>query len=208
RADDEAAFDPKQLDSAQALIKATEAKTKEKTVLIYPLVLDQRLWLVWVSSSGVKKSEPVPVKQAELAKAVLDFRELMGKCEKRTCDTQDTAQLQTVSSKLYDWLIRPIESELTKNDIQNLIFTLDRTVRYIPMAALYDNQQKQYLAQKYTVSNVLSAGLTQAVDRAPFTRDQTQVLALGTAQAFPSFSPLSFVPIETGTIVRSINSNP
>jgi CHAT domain-containing protein/tetratricopeptide (TPR) repeat protein len=208
RYEDEAAFDPKKLDSVYNLIKTTEQKTQEKTVFIYPFVAEQQLWLVWFSASGIRQSQAIAIKQPELAKAVLEFRQLMGKCEKRICGTEDTTKLQTVSSKLYDWLIRPIEPELTKNEIRNLIFTLDRTVRYIPMGALYDNQQKQYLAQKYTVSTVLSAELTQAVDRAPFTRDQTQVLALGTAQGFPTFSPLFFVPIETGTIVRSTNSTP
>jgi CHAT domain-containing protein/tetratricopeptide (TPR) repeat protein len=200
---DRAAIDPTKLGKAQTLINATQTKTKQNTVLIYTLILDQRLWLVWVSSSGVKKSEPIPVTQIQLAKTVLTFRELMGECEKRTCTAQDTAKFQTVSSQLYDWLIRPIEPELTQNNIKNLIFSLDRTVRYIPMGALYDNQQKQYLTQKYAISTVLSAELTHPYDRAPFSRDQTQVLALGTSQAFlPNFSRLDYVPLETRTIVR------
>jgi CHAT domain-containing protein len=209
RKQDEATVDPSQLNYAQRLIETTQQKTQKNSVLVYPLVLDKRLWIVWVSSAGVRKSQPVLVSQSELAKTVIEFRRLMQECERRTCGEQDTAKIQTVSRQLYDWLIRPIEPELTKNKVENLIFALDRVVRYIPMAALYDGNQ--YLIQKYTVSTVLSAGLTQVGDRAPFTPDQTQILGLGLSNPVSNltvagsrydFAELSYVPIELGAIVR------
>jgi CHAT domain-containing protein/tetratricopeptide (TPR) repeat protein len=207
RSDDEATIDPTQLDRARTLIEATQKKTGKTTVLVYPLVLDNRLWIVWVSSADLKKSQAVPVQQKELAGKVVEFRRLMQECEQRTCDKQHTTKIQAVSRQLYDWLIRPIEPELTKNNVGNLVFALDRIVRYIPMAALYDG--KQYLIQKYTVSTVLSAALTQTGDRAPFTRGQTPILGLGLSKPVNnitvaglrySFGGLPYVPIELGAI--------
>jgi CHAT domain-containing protein/predicted Zn-dependent protease len=79
---------------------------------------------------------------------------------------------------LYDWLIRPAESKLTKNGIKTLVFVLDGALRGIPVAALHDGQQ--YLIEKYNVAltpglqlfnansmasanlNVLIGGLTEA----------------------------------------------
>ncbi|MDX2229924.1 MAG: CHAT domain-containing protein [Leptolyngbyaceae cyanobacterium bins.349] len=214
RRDDEAAVNPKELDKAQTLIRTTQQKTQKNTVLVYPLVLDKRLWIVWVSSEGVKTSQPVPVQQVELAKAVIQFRSLMQECEQRTCGAQDTAKIQSVSRQLYDWLIRPIEPELTKNKVGNLIFALDRVVRYIPMAALYDGNQ--YLTQKYTVSTVLSAGLTQVGDRPPFSPKQTQILGLGLSKPVSNltvagsrynFAGLPYVAVELSAIVRGKQSN-
>ncbi len=197
--DDKGFFDPELLGDAQALVEQTQAKTSAKTVLIYPLVLKKKLWLLWVASGGVVKSQPVNVSQAELSQTVLAFRQQMKVCASQTCTQEDTQKLQSVSQELYDWLIRPLESELTKNKVQSLIFALDRTVRYVPMAALHDGQQ--YLVEQYTLSTILSAALTDASDRKPFASD-TQVLALGLSDAIAGFNPLQYVPAELNKIVR------
>ncbi|MEO0376009.1 MAG: tetratricopeptide repeat protein, partial [Cyanobacteria bacterium P01_A01_bin.17] len=146
--DDRGFFDPELLGDAQEVVERTQAKTQAKTVLIYPLVLNKKLWLLWVAAGGVVKSQPVKVSQAELSQTVLSFRQQMKVCEARTCTKADTQRLKEISQELYDWLIRPVESELTRNNVQNLVFALDRTVRYVPMAALHDGQQ--YLVEKYT----------------------------------------------------------
>ena len=41
------------------------------TALIYPVVLDDKLWVLWATSSGVVNSVSVPVSQQELGEAVL-----------------------------------------------------------------------------------------------------------------------------------------
>lgn len=198
--DDQAFFDPQLLGDAQELVERTQAKTQSKTVLIYPLVLNKKLWLLWVAAGGVVKSQPVEVSQAQLSEAVLDFRRQMSTCERQPCTEADTQQLKVSSQKLYNWLIRPLETELTQNKVQNLVFALDRTVRYVPMAALYDGQQ--YLVEKYTLSTILSAALTDTRDRIPFTPQETQVLAMGLSDAVAGFNPLQHVPAELNRIVR------
>jgi CHAT domain-containing protein/Tfp pilus assembly protein PilF len=205
RGDDKSFYDPELLGEAQRIVETAQKQTGVNTVLIYPLVLDQKLWLLWVSAGGVVKSQPVDVGQAELAKAVLEFRQQMQVCAARRCGSADTAQLQAVSQKLHGWLIQPIAGELKKNNVKNLIFSLDRMVRYIPMAALHDG--KQYLIENYTVSTILSAALTSDRARAPFTRQQTEVLALGVSDAIASFSPLPNVPIELAAIVGNSSAN-
>ena len=200
QANDEGFFDPELLGDAQAVVEQTQAKTNAKTILIYPLVLNQKLWLLWVAPGGVVNSRPVEVSQAQLGQAVLTFRRQMQTCELRPCTTADTAQLQQVSRQLYDWLIRPLDAELVENQIQNLVFALDRTVRYIPMAALYDGQQ--YLVQKYTLSTILSAALTDTSDRLPFGPSATQILGMGLSEAVAGFNPLQYVRTELDQIVR------
>ncbi|PSR12138.1 hypothetical protein C8255_27005 [filamentous cyanobacterium CCP3] len=45
------------------------------------------------------------------------------------------------------------------------MFALDRSTRYIPMGALFDNRTQLYLVEKYAVSTILGADLTDIGDR-------------------------------------------
>ena len=124
------------------------------TVLIYPLMLQDKIWLLWASKGGIFKSVEVPgVSQAQVEVTVLRFRQLL---QNRFSDTNE---LKATGKQLYDWLIAPVEKELKANDIHNLVFSLDRSTRYIPMSALFDGEK--YLVENYTVSTVLSTNLTK-----------------------------------------------
>ncbi len=166
------------------------------TVMIYAVVLDDKLWLLWATAGRVVNSVEVPVTRQQLGEKVLQFRQLL------STPNSDITQVQATAKQLYDWLIAPIAPELQKNQIQHLVFSLDRVTRYIPMAALFDGQH--YLIENYTVSTVLSAGLTRVDDRLPLGTDQTSVLALGLSNPVPpEFPGLPNVPAELNAIVRS-----
>ncbi len=191
RANDSVFYDPASFSSdALDLVNAQPG-----TVLIYPVVLEDRLWLLWTATGGVVGSIEVPVNQAELSRATLQFRELL---ERQ--DVQSYAEFKTVSQQLYGWLIAPLASELEKNSIRHLIFAQDRTTRYLPMAALYDGSQ--YLLERYTISTVLSAALTDTQGRLGDVASTT-ALGLGLTRAIPGFSPLPNVAEELTAAIRS-----
>lgn len=183
------------LDTEDFLRKAQEiVEAKPGTVLVYPLVLEDRLWLLWASEGGVVARKQVEVDQKTLNAAVLRFRELLGSPH------SDLAQLQATGQQLYQWLVQPIEAELERNQIHNLVFSLDRSVRYIPMAALHDGDQ--YLIEKYAVSTILSADLTDLGESFPTQTENPSILAMGTSDAVGGFPPLPNVPTEIDSIVR------
>ena len=175
-------------------------KSQPGTVMIYPLVMEDKLWLLMYSGNAAKKFD-VKVSRNELGKTVKEFRRLMEECEKRLCGADDIAKIKPVSQKLYNWLIKPLEGELQQNKVKNLVFALDRVTRYVPMSALYDG--KQYLIENYTIYNVLSAELTDTEDRLPTKIENTNVLAMGVSDAVGGFSALNNVPQEVDSIVRS-----
>ena len=146
---DEALVDPNQFAlKAQEIVEAQPG-----TVLIYPLVLNDKVWLLWASKGGVFKSiEVTDVSQAQLEVTVLKFRQLL---QNRLSNIEE---VKATGKQLYDWLIKPLEGELKANDIHNLVFSLDHSTRYIPMSALFDGEK--YLIENYTVSTVVSANLT------------------------------------------------
>ncbi|MEM7712110.1 MAG: CHAT domain-containing protein [Cyanobacteria bacterium P01_A01_bin.68] len=186
---DDGFFDPRNLRDAQKIVEA-----KPNTVLIYPFVLEDKTWLLWVSEGGVVKSiEIAQLGQKQLGQSVLKFRNLINN------PFSDIAEVQTAGKELYDLLIKPIEAELKKNDIKNLVFALDRASRYIPMNALYDG--KNYLVENYNIFTVLSAELTDTRESLPIGVKNTPVLGLGLSDASSGWSALPNVKDEIDSIV-------
>jgi CHAT domain-containing protein len=196
RAQDDAFLDPNRfLPKARAI-----AEAQPHTVLIYPLVMKDKLWLVWAAKGGVIKSTRLPVSQQQIGEVVLKFRQQL------QSPISSPKELKATGKILYDWLIKPLEGELQANQIQNLVFAPDRVTRYIPMAALYDG--KQYLVETYSLSTILSADLTDLRDRSPLNTPETAILALGVSDAVNNFAPLPNVPAELDAIVRSAGRPP
>jgi CHAT domain-containing protein/Tfp pilus assembly protein PilF len=164
----------------------------QNTVLIYPFVLEDKLWLVWAAAGGVIGSIEVPVTQAELAQTVHHLGQQL----------KTSGNIQASSQQLYDWIIKPLESELTANEIDHLVFVNDRVTRYIPMGALFDGEQ--YLLEKYTISSVLAPSLTDTNSR--LNHQQTNVLGLGLTDAIAGFNPLPAVQAELEAIITQGNN--
>lgn len=189
-AQDRAIFDPEDLPrKAREIIEA-----QPSTILIYPFVLKDKTWLWWASQGGVVNSYEISgIGQQQLGETVVKFRQLLQNPK------SNISEVQATGKQLYDWLIKPLEAELKTNGIKNLVFSLDRVTRYIPMSALFDGEK--YLVENYTISTVLSADLTDVRDRLP-PGSQTSVLALGLSEAIAGFNPLPNVPVELDAIIK------
>ncbi|MEM6253212.1 MAG: tetratricopeptide repeat protein [Cyanobacteria bacterium P01_D01_bin.156] len=178
---------------AQKLLEAYAAE-EQNTLLVYPFVLEDKLWLVWVTVGDVVGSIEVPVSQVELATTVQQFGALL------KSRSSDLSELQNTSQKLYSWIIEPIAAELEKNNIDHLVFVNDRVTRYIPMGALHDGEN--YLLENYTISTVLSPAATDMGDRlGPVL--SSNVLGLGLTEAVENFNPLPAVRDELAGIIKS-----
>jgi CHAT domain-containing protein/tetratricopeptide (TPR) repeat protein len=194
RAQDDAFLDPHALSrEARSILEA-----RPNTVLIYPFVLEDRLWILWATPGRiVSKREVRGIGQRQLGETVLQFRQLLQDRH------SDISQVQTVANQLYDWLIAPIATELQASQMQHLVFALDRVTRYIPMAALFDGER--YLLENYTVTTILSAALTDMGDRLPPGTRNTPILAAGVSEAMANFAPLPNVRTELDRIVQENN---
>jgi len=62
------------------------------------------------------------------------------------------------AKQLYELLIAPLEPELTENQIDTLIFSMNKGLRAFPIAAL--NNGEQFLIEKYAVGLIPSFSLT------------------------------------------------
>lgn len=53
------------------------------------------------------------------------------------------------AGELYDLLIRPIEASLAEAGVNTILWSLDSTLRYIPINCLYDRATSKYAIEKY-----------------------------------------------------------
>jgi len=178
------------------------------TILVYPFVTQSELWLMWATAGGVADAERVPISSDELVTEATKLRNMLT----RSGSTVEDVKAQ--SAYLYDQIIAPLEEQLRivrqqamdkGYETAHLVFALDRMLRYLPMAALYNSEEEQYLVEDYMISTVTSAEQTEMDDRIAQIKDEINVLALGVSESFDEFpylSPLENVPIELFSIVE------
>jgi CHAT domain-containing protein/tetratricopeptide (TPR) repeat protein len=119
-------------------------------VLLYPLILDDRIELILTLPNTAPLRRTVYVKRAELNQTILEFRQALQNPKR---DAKVPAQ------KLYTWLIQPLEADLKQVNAQTIIYAPDGQLRYIPLAALYDG--KQWLVQRFRTNNITASSLTK-----------------------------------------------
>ncbi|MDW8463284.1 MAG: CHAT domain-containing protein [Geminocystis sp.] len=151
---------------------------------------DDLLDLVIITSRGEPVRVVVPVTRKEVVEAANKLWE--------TAQLVDSDEYKTYASQLYQWLIVPIEGKLKERQISNLLFFLPAEIRFLPVAALYDSQNQQFLVEKY--SSGLAPSLNLNDNRYRPIKD-ANLLAMGASQfAQPDVSPLPAVRVEIPTI--------
>ncbi len=116
-------------------------------VMLYPLVLDDRLELIITAPNAQPLRRTVKVSRQELNAAIAKFRQALQ-------DPQKDAS--AIAQKLYGWLIQPLEADLQAK-ATTIIYAPDGQLRYIPLAVLHDG--KQWLVQRYRINNITSRSM-------------------------------------------------
>ncbi|NEQ72060.1 MAG: tetratricopeptide repeat protein [Okeania sp. SIO2C9] len=119
---------------------------KKNTVVLYPLVLEDRLELILVSSNSPPVHRTVSVKREEFNQAIFELRvRLINRNNSQSLSKENNNQsdkrVMLAGFKLYNWLIKPLEKELRLTKAKTIIYAPDGQLRYIPLAALYDGRK-------------------------------------------------------------------
>ncbi|MDY6802544.1 MAG: tetratricopeptide repeat protein [Cyanobacteriota bacterium] len=120
------------------------------SVVLYPLILEDRLELVLFTAKGTAVRKSVEVTEEELKRAIANFRLVVAS---RVGDAEGPAE------ELYNWLIKPIENELRDEGAETIIYLSDRQLRYIPLGALYDGDR--WLVERFNINNIAAASLSE-----------------------------------------------
>ena len=173
------------VDALQARIARLDTLSPT-TAVIYPILFADRLEMLVSLPTGMTRIS-VPVPAVTLAQEVRAFR--------RTVEKRTTREYLPHAQQLYDWLVRPIEAELTRLQIHTLVFVPDGALRTIPLAALHDGSA--FLIQKFAVA--LTPGIT-LTDPHPLNREKIRFLATGLTKGVQGFPPLPYVAEEMDSI--------
>lgn len=148
-------YELQSIESLQAALKQQPVKT----AALYPLILDNRLEIILITAEGIPVHDTQPVSKTDLTETVA---QLQRKLSTSVLDPKAEAQ------QIYDWLIRPIESTLTEQGIENIIYLPDGVLRYVPIAALYDGER--WFAEKFQSHNITAAAIDSLTDPSPQNR--------------------------------------
>lgn len=118
-------------------------------VLVYPLVLDDRLELVLTVAEGSPVHRTVAITRAELNKLVSDYLTVL---------RDPVVDVRPAAQKLYAKLIAPIEEALAAVNARTLIYVPDRSLRYVPLGALHNG--KEWLIERYKIHRITSTTLS------------------------------------------------
>ncbi len=132
---------PKQLDEI--------LKRESQTAAIYPIILNKRLEIILKLPN-----QPLLHRWSSLP----EYKEVETTIDELSVDLKKRYDIEAIlplAEKVYDWLIRPLEADLS--GINTLTFVLDSSLQKIPMAALYDSKNQKYLVEKYAIAVVPSS---------------------------------------------------
>ncbi|HEY9610052.1 CHAT domain-containing protein, partial [Allocoleopsis sp.] len=159
------------------------------------------LELVLVTPYAPPIRRTVAVKKSELNQTIVDFR---------TALKNPSFDAKTPAQKLYNWLIKPLENDLTQAKAKTIIYAPDGQLRYIPLAALYDGNQ--WLVQRFGINNITALSLTDFNTKP---QPKLQVLAAAfTSGSYNvqvgnetfSFSGLKYAGVEVENLAKTVSS--
>ncbi len=159
------------------------------TLVIQPVPLRDKvaLFLVTREKLIVIQSD---AKREELNKLVSEYRTQLA-------DYKNADYLVT-GSKLYEILIRPIESQIATSSRKNIAIIATGQLRYIPFETLYDKKNDQVLLEKYPIYY-----LTRISTSTPPATERKPLQGLAFANPKPTQEELKGTEIEAETISKT-----
>ena len=162
--------------------------------VIYPIILGDRLAVILSLPDRSLKHYATYLPEAEIDDTIdLLHQSLYPFFSNR--------QRMELSQKVYDWLIKPAEADLAKNQVETLAFVLDGNLRDIPMSALYDGEK--YAIEKYNIA--LTPGL-QLLPSQGLAKEKLTAVIAGVSESNQGFSALPGVKEEVTQISSQISS--
>lgn len=174
---------------AQGTKAIVESWNQPGTALVSYVVGSGNLGII-VTTSRSQRGYVRTIPEASLRRLVGSFRAAV----------TGRNNVDAASQALYDELIRPIEKDLEASGITTVVWSLDKFLRYVPIAALKD-RTKGYVAQRYASVFLALASRENLAFRSP-NKLGWRALGVGVSAKVANSEPLTNVPAELSSIVR------
>ncbi|HEV2278240.1 MAG TPA: CHAT domain-containing tetratricopeptide repeat protein [Acidobacteriaceae bacterium] len=190
---------PRRLASAQAgettaqtdAQKALDAVLAEHpdTAIVYTLVNEDRYTAI-VLTRKARVSRSYTITQAALDAKCRDFLKIL---------REHRPHPETAAQELFRIIVAPIQRDLEDSGVKTVIWSLDGSMRFIPVSTLMDPRSGRYLVQDYNIANYTPLG--------HFETDTPQLahataIAMGVSRGYGTLPPLPNVPDELDGIVK------
>ena len=126
----------------------------DKTALLYPLILEDRIEIILATPYTAPIRKTVYIAKTDVNQAVSKFIQVLSD------PRRDAIRM---GQEFYELLIKPIENELQEGEIETILYAPDGQLRYLPLAAFHDGDR--WLIEKYKINNITSASLTDLNSR-------------------------------------------
>ena len=150
------------------------------TAIFYPLLFEERIELLLVLPSGIKHLT-VAINAENVNEEANDFVEELTHFKGRAINflalepNKETEKYIVHAQKLYNMLIQPITKILESEEIDTLVIVPHGNLLTIPLAALYDGKDKEFLIEKYALAVI--PGL-KFIELIPLRRNRNNVKVL------------------------------
>ena len=167
----------------------------QKAAVIYPIILPESLEIILLQPNRPLVHHKIEISQTEVDKNLLSIDYSMR--------ITSSIKPSSAAQKFYEWLIAPFEEQLGSSGIETLVFVLDKDMRNLPLAALYDQKQEAYLVEKYALA--LTPGL-QLLKSQSLHPQKLQALTAGISEGVQGFPALSAVEWELEKVSEQISA--
>ncbi len=176
-----------QVDSSlRNTLKRLNAK---KTAVVSTIVGEDKLNLI-VTTANTQRAHTIDKPAKEINQLVAEFRKSL---------TDPRIDPRPWGQKLYDILVKPIEADLKGIDADTILWSLDGTLRYIPVAAIWD-KDKGFLAERFS-SVVLTLASRDTLGLPVSDKTSWNALGVGVSKPTEGFTALAAVPDELDCII-------
>jgi CHAT domain-containing protein/Tfp pilus assembly protein PilF len=166
----------------------------DDVAIIYTVETEDK-YIALLLTGAVRKAYVSPIPEKELDALIFKFREAL---------LNPSSDPKALAQELYR-IVFPenLRQDLDAGGIQTLLWSVDNTLRYVPIAALHDG--RDYLVKRFRNSIITPASR----DRLAETSDETwRGIGFGAADGFAGYPPLPSVPGELQRIFRGSDSRP
>jgi CHAT domain-containing protein len=158
-------------------------------VALYTLEGTDRYRVMVISHAG-RFARFYPIAQTALDEKCKQFVDLVSRR-----DPGSTAS----ANDLFQILFAPVQKDLQLLGARTLVWFLDGSLRYIPVAALYNSETKRYLVDDYSIVNFTP--LSHSIEAPPELKD-ARAIAMGISRKyFNDLGPLLNVKEELNSVV-------
>lgn len=162
--------------SVDAVQNAAPTSVAPGTAILYPIVLNDRIEVIFDSSAGISR-HTTRLDAPSLRKLVETYTQRL---------REGQPDYRGAAAQIYDLLVRPFENDLATQGVHTLLVVPDGVLRLLPWTTLHDGQR--FLVEKYAV--VINSGLAMTSQSAGGRNGFTALVA-GLAEPGPVVDKLS-----------------